>query len=155
MKLSHLVLSLGFSFGLMLPVSAMAQPVPPHCQTGNGHVKCDKPECKKFCNNRDHHVKNAPVPHHAGKSGPDHARPHHGKPAPAPHHADKPAPAPHHAGKPVPAPHHADKPAPHHLEAMTKSAKKDCNRCDDLMRHCKGPKSICENQMNYCKRVCR
>ena len=72
MKISRLVLAVGLSFGLMLPVSAMAQPVPPECQAGHGRIKCDKPGCKKFCKQG---------PSHKGHG--KHAKP--GHPVPPPH----------------------------------------------------------------------
>ena len=116
MKLSHFLLAAGLSLGLMLPVSAMAKPVPPHCVQGHGKIKCDKPECRKYCDNHgkkgpDHHAK--PGPGHHGKPGPG----HHAKPAPTPHHPAPPPPhgkpGPGHHVKPAPAPHHPAPPPPH------------------------------------------
>ena len=97
MKISHFLLAAGLSFGLMVPAAAMAQPVPPECRQGNGKIKCDKPGCHKFCDDR-----------RPGKHGPHHAKPAHHPPKP--HAKPLPPPPPVHHAKHVP-PHHV-KPHP-------------------------------------------
>lgn len=102
MRISHFLLAVGLSFGLMIPVSAMAQPVPKECRKGNGDIKCNKPGCQKFCKGGHHgkgHGKHAkPVPHHHAKPVPH----HHVKPVPPPSPAYRPAP---HRPAPPPPPH--------------------------------------------------
>ena len=66
---------------------------------------------------------------HPGKGHNNHAKP---GPKPGPQHA-----APH------PGPKHDAK---HHQQ---------CRQCDDVMKHCKGPKSVCMTQKKYCESVCR
>ncbi|MBO5754086.1 MAG: hypothetical protein J6S69_10445 [Proteobacteria bacterium] len=98
MKISHFLLAVGLSGGFMVPVSAIAgPPVPRECRQGNGQIKCDKPGCHKFCDDR-----------RPGKHGPQHAKPAHHPPKP--HAKPLPPPPPVHHAKPVP-PHHV-KPHP-------------------------------------------
>ena len=132
MKASHLLLAVGLSFGLMVPAAAMAQPVPPECRQGNGKIKCDKPGCHKFCDDD----------RHPGKGHNNHAKP---GPKPGPQHA-----APHPG--PKPGPQHA---APHPGPKHDAKHQQNCRQCDDVMKHCKGPKSVCMTQKKYCERVCR
>ena len=121
MKHLGLGLLLSLTFCLGIPFVANAQPVPPDCMHGP-NIRCDKPQCRKFCDNGHHPGHN---PHHAAPPAPP-APPHHAKPVPPappapPHHA-KPVPpappappAPPHHVKPVPPPPPAP---PHHVKPV-------------------------------------
>lgn len=130
MKRSSILMALFAMFFFILPITALAKPVPGDCRGPHNTVRCDIPHCRAYCDDNhgpkghhgpglaaDHrgpkgHPGPGPAADNHGPKGPHHgpAADHHGPKGP--HHAPVPVPPPHHHAAPVPPPHHHVAPVP-------------------------------------------